>query len=69
MAQDTQLDFIIVDNTTGIRNVNGNENENGNADWYDLQGRRVSHSPSSLQPSRSTLKKGIYIVNGKKVIR
>ena len=43
------------DTTTAIENIN--ENENGNKNYYDLQGRRVT------QPQ-----KGLYIVNGKKVI-
>jgi hypothetical protein len=33
------------------------------ADLYDLLGRRVAHGQSSQ------LKKGLYIVNGKKVIK
>lgn len=41
------------DETTGINNVNVNHND----DWYDLQGRRVA-----------TPQKGLYIVNGKKVM-
>ena len=40
--------------TTGIDNVNANVNDNS---YFDLQGRRVA------QPT-----KGLYIVNGKKVI-
>ncbi len=43
------------DETTAIQNVNGNDNVNKNV--YDLQGRRVA------KPT-----KGMYIVNGKKVI-
>ena len=43
------------DETTAIHNVNGNDNVNKNV--YDLQGRRVA------KPT-----KGMYIVNGKKVI-
>jgi hypothetical protein len=44
------------DEANGIANVNENDNDNDNR-YYDLQGRRVA------QP-----KKGLYIVNGKKVI-
>ena len=51
--------------TTGIVNVNMNGNGDGN--WYDLQGRRVNSS--NLHSSPFTVKKGIYIVNGKKIIR
>ncbi len=43
------------DSTTGISNVNVNENVNGNV--FDLQGRKVN------KPG-----KGLYIVNGKKVV-
>lgn len=42
-------------NATGINNVNANVNEN--QEVYDLQGRRVAHPT-----------KGLYIVNGKKVL-
>ena len=46
------------DGTTGINMVNGEGLKvNGSEVYYDLQGRRV------LYP-----KKGLYIVNGKKVI-
>lgn len=52
---------------TGINDLNGNLNDNANANTqhltpnsvYDLQGRRVTERP---------LRKGIYIVNGKKTI-
>lgn len=47
--------FGFDDATTGISNVNVNENVNGNV--YDLQGRKVN-----------TPTKGLYIVNGKKVV-
>jgi|GEM_PF-5086466 len=42
---------------TGIENINGTE-ANGNAAIYDLSGRRVNAA-----------QKGIYIINGKKVIK
>lgn len=48
-------EFFGFDETTGINDVSANTMEHGDA--YDLQGRHVS------QPT-----KGIYIVNGKKVI-
>ncbi len=62
--------FFSFDNTTGIvemRNEgnewnegNGGNGENGeNAIWYDLNGRRLQGKPAQ---------KGLYIVNGKKVI-
>lgn len=43
---------------TGIEDINGAENEAVNAVVYDLSGRRVQSA-----------QKGIYIVNGKKVIK
>ena len=42
--------------TTGIKEIDNSKSSNSN--WYDLQGRRVA------QPTR-----GLYIINGKKVIR
>ena len=50
------------DIATGIKNVNVNENENQNENenenrYYDLNGRKV------MNPT-----KGLYILNGKKVI-
>jgi hypothetical protein len=40
--------------------------EDGNATIYDLQGRKVQDSKDSTP---TTLQKGIYIINGKKVVR
>ena len=48
------LSFLFDDETAGINNVNVNVNHNDN--YYDLQGRHVEHP-----------KRGLYIVNGKKV--
>ena len=48
---------------TAIRTVNSKSTASSAV--YDLQGRRVS--PLTSQPS--PLKKGLYIVNGKKVVR
>ena len=45
-------------NATAIDNVSVNGNENG-SEVYDLSGRRVN----------AQLKKGIYIINGKKVMK
>ena len=51
--------------TTGIENIeHGTWNMEHSV--YDLQGRRVERSMFNVQ--RSMLKKGVYIVNGKKVI-
>ena len=47
----------IDDETTGINEVRG-QKEDGRGDVYDLQGRKV----------QSTAKKGVYIINGKKVV-
>ena len=46
--------------TTGIDNLNVNDNLNDNeATWYDLNGRKLNGKPSQ---------KGIYIKNGKKIV-
>ena len=52
------------DSEDGIDNVNVNENVNDNA-IYDLSGRKVN---SKFKIQNSKLKKGIYIVNGRKVL-
>jgi len=38
--------------------------------WYDLQGRRVGSAEANAPNStlNSKLKKGVYIVNGRKVV-
>ena len=53
--------FFSFDNTTGIVEMRneGNEGNGENAIWYDLNGRRLQGKPAQ---------KGLYIVNGKKVI-
>ncbi len=48
-------------NPTAIQDVN-NKMAVGKGDVFDLQGRKVGSFDSSLR-------KGIYIVNGKKIIR
>lgn len=50
------IDVAFDGETTGITNVNGNVNDNR---WYNLNGQRVG------QPAQ----KGLYIVNGKKVVK
>lgn len=52
------------DDEDGIANLNVNDNANDGA-IYDLSGRRISSQSSTLN---SQLRKGIYIVNGKKVL-
>ena len=44
--------------TTGIDNVNVNDNDN-EATWYDLGGRKLNGKPAQ---------KGVYIKNGKKIV-
>ena len=63
--------LLRIDGSTGIERATLMSNEkcimsNGNA-VYDLQGRKIADNPSSfiLHPSS---KKGIYIINGKKVL-
>ena len=61
------------DNTTDILEVRS-QSEDGNGEWYDLQGRKLGSTfiatPHSQGENvqRSTLKKGVYIQNGRKVI-
>ena len=45
---------------TGIEAVKWQPSDGKNAVWYDLQGRKVSAQPT---------KKGLYIVNGRKIVR
>lgn len=46
--------------TTGIQEVRWQMSDGGSDVWYDLSGRRFNSQPT---------KKGLYIVNGRKVIR
>ena len=50
--------------TTDILEVRS-QTEDGNGEWYDLQGRKLG---STLNVQRSTLKKGVYIRNGRKTV-
>ena len=58
-SSETVRSFVLNlgDEETGITNVNGNDNVNEK--WFDLNGRYLQ-----VQPTQ----KGVYIVNGKKVI-
>ena len=63
ISSGARLDIILDDETTGIQEVKGvltpegmSVARNNDDSWYTLDGRKLS-----------TLKKGIYIVNGKKV--
>ena len=54
------------DDPNGIENVNVNDNVNkGEEAVYDLSGRKVISKLSTLN---SQLSKGIYIINGKKIL-
>ena len=57
------------DNPTGINTINGNGN--GNSTVYDLQGRKMADNQRSLSrsgESKPSSPKGVYIVNGKKIV-
>ena len=61
------MSFGNEDGTTGVSDaMRLKNNEQINNNWYDLQGRRVQRSMFNVQ--RSMLKKGLYIVNNKKVV-
>ncbi len=70
VAVDTQLNFgsgarmadIFGEETTGISDL---RNAEMSREAYDLQGRQLSNS----QLSNGSIRKGLYIVNGKKVVR
>jgi len=54
---------IILGETTGIETVQTTPDPSylrRGDEWYDLQGRRINGQPT---------RKGIYVVNGKKVMR
>ena len=63
----TPFDFYLTvkDEETDIENVNVNDNVNSDVVYY-LSGRKINSSRFTLQSSLN--KKGIYIVNGKKVV-
>lgn len=56
--------LTVIDNPNAIKGVTADEE--GSATIYDLQGRKVQDSKDSTP---TTLQKGIYIINGKKVVR
>ena len=60
------LSFTFDDETTDIKMVNGSRLMDQDSMVYELQGRHVKSSIFNSQSS--ILKKGLYIVNGKKVI-
>ena len=55
---------ISFDDATGMYEVPCTMHHSDDA-WYDLQGRKIVHGTSS----NGTLPKGIYLYNGKKVVR
>jgi hypothetical protein len=57
---------IFEDGTTTLKLVNSEERI-VNSEVYDLQGRKVNHS-SLFTSGKATLKKGLYILNGKKQV-
>ncbi len=57
---DHRFDDISLSSVTGIESLTPDSSEKGNTNIYDLSGRKVSES--------SALQKGVYIVNGKKIV-
>ena len=57
---DHRFDDISLSSVTGIESLTPDSSEKGDTNIYDLSGRKVSES--------SALQKGVYIVNGKKVV-
>jgi hypothetical protein len=55
---------IIITEPDGIGSLNPDSTSKGNDSIYDLQGRKYS----SVKLERGQLPKGIYIINGKKVV-
>ena len=60
-ASAPQLIIVFDDNgnMTAIKDVRGKVENVRNQVWYDLSGRKLNGTPS---------KKGLYIINGKKVV-
>ena len=63
MNTDNSVEDVVV---TAIENISDNRNDN-NSPIYDLNGRRIADN-SNFKMQNSKLKRGIYIVNGKKVL-
>ena len=68
-TQAPSLSIVFGSETTGINSIDNGQLTMDNS-VYDLQGRKISKAEanSSLFPLHSTLKKGLYIVNGRKVV-
>ena len=50
---------LVLDNATGLKAIDNGQLTIDNGDWYDLNGRKLQNIPT---------KKGVYIMNGKKVV-
>jgi hypothetical protein len=64
------LDFLWFDlgsETTGVNNVSG-KTADGRTDVYNLSGQRMALPRNARHSATHGLKKGLYIVNGKKVV-
>jgi hypothetical protein len=58
--------IVLDDEISGINYINGNDNTNGNDNViYDLQGRKIANG----NLSNDKLRRGIYIINNKKVLK
>jgi hypothetical protein len=68
-----ELEMVFDETSSVNEELRMKNEESAPAQIYDLQGRRIASSMFNLQSSifnlqSSMLKKGIYIVNGKKVV-
>ena len=66
-ATANELTIVIDGETTGLSEIERMRNGE-NETFYDLQGRRVAQPNSQFSILNSQLNKGLYIVNGKKVV-
>ena len=57
----------ILRRATGVNEVKEVNEVNDNS-WYNLAGQRVAQPTNACHTSTFRLKKGMYIVNGKKVV-
>lgn len=64
-ADEFDADFDLEEESVGISEIENDRSSDGK--YYDLQGRQLS--TSNAQPSAPRLQKGIYIENGKKVVK
>lgn len=65
-ATDFVLKYHAIDDATSIHSIASEKSETNNGLCFDLQGRRINPQ-SRIQGSN--LARGIYIINGKKVVR